>query len=297
MKNTYNLILFFLLLVASCNSQTSTGLEELKNNIHKIILDKGYNMNLSPETSMKKMSIYGLYNEIEQKENLKNGIYGVSFGSHLMSHFFIYNNGRITFLDLSTLRELQESIKKLFDYSIEHKYCYDLVEDYLSRFINVHYLINRNLRKRIDTNCEKENISENSIYKVEDVKLRLAEFLRDEGYIKSVKYYQNNPEILLLAKTGIYYGLPEDYENIDSGIYYFTYLNKSEIEKNYLLIREGNIEILSRKENSINDLINKILIFADENGYCHQKINIILEQIIDDYFLNDCSEYIKIKLP
>lgn len=295
-------VVYVLLLISvlNCQGQTKTELEVVQEKITDLLFEKGLIKKDEFQRAIKNRSfvnIQGLYNSIDS-ENFKDGIYSFSEGTHSVVYFFIYENGRIKILDLSSQIGLAESIKSLLEFSSRRDFCIEIVDDYLSRLIGVHYSINRNLKSRLDVNCEWEKLSNKSSYNFNQLHLVLAEYLLEKGEIKDIEYYLNNSDYLLLEKTGIYYGMPKDNELLDVGIYSFSNIESYSEQKYYLLIFEGGYKILSidSKEDLFNS-INKILIFGEENDYCHKRIIPILQYLIGKHYSKKCMDNFTLALP
>lgn len=157
----------------SCKAQNIVTYTELKNKMGEILLSKNY-IQQNEFESKKGYLVYGLHQR-KISNNIKNGIYGVSTGSHRSVNFFIYDNKKVSFLDVYAFDNLLKSLDTLINYSIHKKYCRELTLDYTKRLVGVHYNINKNLRHRGDKNCEFYNMLIYSDYSVSEIKEKIVE--------------------------------------------------------------------------------------------------------------------------
>ncbi len=155
-------ILVFFTIIVSCKSQKATKLKGVENYVSKFLLKKGDLSKLNYEKAKKTgvgVSVYGLYNKVDSV-NLKDGVYGFSKGmSHSRVYFLIYRNKEVKILDTSSQKALTNSIKEFLDFAEEKGYCVNIINDYIRRFINSYFIINKHPNIREDNNCYKDVIS------------------------------------------------------------------------------------------------------------------------------------------
>src|SRR5690606_27875315 len=127
--------------------------------------------------------------------------------NHNYIFYVLIDENSFKILDISTFHGLKESINQFLFFADKQNYCEQIINDYLSRFLNVHYNINRNPRNRINRNCEYESRSIKSTFDINSLKIKLAEFLVDKKELKNMEFFFNYPEFLLVEKFDIYYGI------------------------------------------------------------------------------------------
>jgi len=97
--------------------------------------------------------VYGIHNKISQN-NLKEGVYGFSKStSHSRNYFLIYENKKIIILDVTSLESLSNSIQIFLEFADRKNYCVELINDYINRFTNSYFVINKYPSLREDRNC------------------------------------------------------------------------------------------------------------------------------------------------
>ena len=274
----YHVIIISLLVILSCRSQTINDLDSLKDVIGKELFDRNL-ITRDQYFSKKGFSIYGLHNRKVQ-DILKNGVYGVSTGSHSPTFFFIYENRDITFLNISSFNGLLESTTKFLNYSVEKAYCKEITLDYLLRLIRVHYNINRNLRLRKDINCDFPAKMDRSVFTIDSFKFKFADYLFKADKLDSIDSFLDDPELIQLQKLGYYYGLPRNDQKLNIGFYTLTNLIKDQIEIFYVLISHSNFKLLELKEQGEYIQTTKEAIsFGEENKLCSEDIIRIIENL------------------
>ena len=157
MKKLY-FILVFLVIASNCKSQELTNLNDIENHVSEFLFKNGDLNELSYEKFKKTkvgISVYGLHNKIDAI-NLKEGVYGFSKAtSHSRNYFLIYKDKSVKILDVSTQEALSNSIKEFLNFAEGNGYCVDIINDYISRFVNSYFIINKQPNIRQDKNCSK----------------------------------------------------------------------------------------------------------------------------------------------
>lgn len=282
-----------------CQQTEKLNVDSLKLELAKFLVEKNQLKNLE-EFTVKNRGVYlGGIHKKKLDEELKNGLYVFNNNSnHSFSFFIIINDNSFTILDISTFQGLKESIKQFLIFADKEKYCHQIINDYTSRLLSVHYNINRNPINRANLNCEYESKPTKSTYDLNLLKTKLAEFLIEKEEIKDIDYIFKYPEFLIVNKTGIYYGIKDD-EKMDSGVYSFGFANLDSTIKFYIVILNKDwteIFDIDSFENLL-DGINKILDFAENHNYCHLRTVQILEQIIKMKRIESCLDNPNFELP
>lgn len=301
MRNIIALIFILLSNTTSCISQNRAELDSVRKVVAKFLLDKGewkdqqYSKYI--ETG-KGFSIRGIYNKLNS-EKLKEGIYWVYRGTHTREYFLLYKNKETNILDISTQEELSKSIGKILKYFSKQEFCVEIINEYLSKMIGIHYSINKNIRRRSkDPNCKKKYKAISSQIDLRQLKLKLAEYLIKKNKLKDVNEYLDDPEYLVVEATDLYYGISKEKGDIDVGMYFFLNNQDPNLQVYYLLVGEGNYEILTIDNNeSLNESINDILSFTQDNGFCHKIAISYIKELINAYYSNSCLESFKNRLP
>lgn len=297
-------IIFFLLIVLSMAvksaAQNNNELKLFENELAELLYKKG-DINEERYESIKEKgfgeAILGIYNVIDPK-NLKEGIYSFSWGPHSLVYFLIYENKKVRLLDISSQKNLLRSIKGVIEFSDKNEYCSEIINKYISTLVGVYYSINKNLNTRLDVNCEFEKRPIKSYYSISQIQINLAEYLVGRKEIKDLQTYLDNPEILLLENTGIYYGIPSKDEALDVGIYYFFNIEKSQPKYYYLLINRDSYEIINlNKKDGLYEGISEILKFGNANKFCHKIMQMIIRELIENHYNNKCLDVATEKLP
>ncbi|WP_299223558.1 hypothetical protein [uncultured Aquimarina sp.] len=291
MKKTLLLILILFVSSISYSQETKKiSFDDLKIELENFLVEKNQIRYLEKDSvKIGRLYIGGIHNKLLDKQ-LKNGIYVFNNNStHSLSFFVIIENNSYDILDISTLSGLIESAKKVIVFSNKQNYCYEITIDYLSRLIGVHYNINRNPRYIGNKNCKSELKPIKSIFTLNSLKLKLAEFLVEKSEFKNIDYYFKDSYYLGINRTDFYYGMPKENENIDCGIYSFANYEKYEPNIYYVIVNEGGIEIFEMKnEKNLNTLISKILSFGEDQRYCHLKTTQIIKQVFENYDYSSC---------
>lgn len=277
-----------LVLSISCKSQTNNELGKLKNSIGKTLLAKKM-ITKEEFDNGKGFSIYGLHEDIIDYENLKFGIYVISTGSHQPVNFIIYEKDSIHFLDAYSYEEFIISLEKLLKYSFKKEYCDEIIIDYVSRLIRIHYNINRNLRGNTDNNCEFPKRILKSIFKLNDFKLKLVKELIKNDIVQSIDSFYDEPDNLILQKVDFYFGLSKQNENLEIGIYSYAFVNSEDIIDGYVLLKEENFYFLEMNNNeNLIKTVHDIIDFGEENEVCSEKTIWLLGKIFDKFLSKSC---------
>ncbi len=297
------LIFIYLLLMSmsiSCQEHVGNEFKSIKEAAHDFFLEKeDFNKYLYDRyiKNGEGASIYGIHNKIDTLK-IQDGIYWFTLGSHFKKHFLIYDNKDVEILDISSKKELKNSIKKTLEYSVKKDFCVQIINDYISRLIHTHYTVNKNPRTLLDVNCKLRSSPIVSPFNLKQLKIDLAEHLVNMNEIESINYFIKYPEFFIINNIEMYYGLSDD-ENINNGIYYFLNIEKENPKYFYVLINKGNYEIFDIDSfDNLNIVINKVLDLGDENKLCHERIKLIVQNLIDRYFSNSCfDDNLNVKLP
>ncbi len=301
-KNNITLIFILLLSIGSCRSQHNVELDSVKKVVAKFLLDKGewndqqHSKYIKTE---KGFSIRGIYNKLNS-EKLKEGIYWIYRGTHTREYFLLYEDEKTSILDISTQEELSKSINKALEYFAKRGFCIEIINEYLSKIIRIHYSINKNIRKRSskDPNCKEKQKVVNSQLDLNQLSLGLVKYLIKKDKFKSINQYLDNPRNLVIKSPNIYYGISEENGEVDIGMYFFYNFEDPDRQLFYLLVGEGNYEILSiDSDESLNESINDVLSFIEDNGFCHKIAISFIEELINSYYSNSCLESLKKELP
>jgi len=291
------IVLLLTLLLTSnfgfCQETEKLTVESLKLKLAEFLLEKK-----SIKSIDQHINFYGIYkNKIDEK--LKNGIYVFNnASSHNRSFFVIVEDNSFSILDISTLQGLKDSIAKTLEFANKQKYCTEIIQDYISRLVNVHFRVNRNPTSQLNKNCEFELKPTKSTYELKSLRLKLAEFLVKQNEIENIEYYFEYDLFLMVRTFEIYYGIDKK-ENIDCGVYSFEFLNE-EYNQNryYVIVNEDWLEIFEiESSGSLSDGINKILDFAESHKYCHLKTGQIIEQLIGKKYSESCFDNPTFELP
>ncbi len=101
------------------------------------------------------VSIYGIHNRIDA-DNLKDGIYSFSKpSSHSRNFFLIYHNENVKILDVSSQKGLSQSITDFLVFAEEERYCTNLINDYIIRFTNSYFEVNKKIGYKKGARCNK----------------------------------------------------------------------------------------------------------------------------------------------
>ena len=287
------ILIFCILFSIHCKSQNENEFSSLKKGVSKILFEK----KLIDRRDFEKdngFSVYGLHHESIIFDNLKKGVYGVSIGGHKPVYFLIYEKNKINFLDIFSFKELIKSMKILLQYSFKEGYCQEITIDYVSRLLRSHYNINRNLRNRIDENCEFPKTMMKSIYNYNNFKFKIAKEIERINGIRSIETFLDNPELLIVQKTDIYYGILEKDKNLDVGLYSYISTYNDDTKEEYVLLDQDHLEFLKTDSNeAFIKTIQDIMIFGEENKVCSEKIIWLIKKISDSIFNKSCfCEYI-----
>ncbi|WP_040282664.1 hypothetical protein [Psychroserpens damuponensis] len=291
------IVLLLTLLLTSnfgfCQETEKLTVERLKLELAEFLLEKK-----SIKSIDQHINFYGIHkNKIDEK--LKNGIYVFNnASSHNRSFFVIVEDNSFSILDISTLQGLKDSIAKTLEFANKQKYCTEIIQDYISRLVNVHFRVNRNPTSQLNKNCEFELKPTKSTYELKSLRLKLAEFLVKQNEIENIEYYYEYDLFLMVRTFEIYYGIDKK-ENIDCGVYSFEFLNE-EYDQNryYVIVNEDWLEIFEiESSGSLSDGINKILDFAESHKYCHLKTGQIIEQLIGKKYSESCFDNPTFELP
>lgn len=281
-----------------CQQTKILNVDSLKLELAKFLVEKNHLKNIE-EFTVKNRGIYlgGIHKNKLDKE-LKNGLYAFNNNStHSLSFFVIIDDNSFSILDISTLQGLKESIEETLKFADKQNYCVEIIETYISGLINVYYSINRNPRNRLDKNCEFEIKPIRSIFNLNSLKTKLAEFLVEKEEIKDMDTYIKYPDDLFISKMDIYYGMDEN-KNIESGVYTFAYLDGEKQNSYYFILNEDWIEIFDiESTEGLDNGINKILTFSENQKYCHLKTGQIIKSLIKIKYTNSCLDNPVFDLP
>ena len=298
-----NIALIFFMLLANfigCQVQVKTDLAKVEEKVTKLLLKNEELSKLERQRIKDKEGVFvigGLYNKIKP-DSLIEGIYSISRGNHSKIFFMIYEKEEVQILDVSSSESLVQSIKRLLEFSFRKNYCTEIINDYLVRLMGGYYSINKNLNTKLDTNCKYNKPPTKSIYNLDILDIKLAEYLISKKELKSLEYYFDNSEYLLVERIGIYYGMPREDEMLDTGIYKFSNVENDLPKSYYLIIHRKKFEILDLADKkSLNNIIEKVLLFGEENEYCYRKTGLIIQGFIKKVFYKSCLEDITNRLP
>lgn len=284
MKTIIYFLIFFILFFSSCVSQKNKELLSIEKKISKYYIEKrtekGFN---EPE---KIITIYSIYHEIDSSK-VKDGVYKCFNRLNSNFDFFIYENKKIDILELSNINDLTKSVQKLIQFSIKHGYCNDIINSYIKQMMSIYYKINNN-RIRQDLNCEFAPVSMKSKFKYREIKPKLIQFLIENKQTINDNIFDDVNENLIYRKLDMYYGLPNEDEKLDIGIYLFLNSEK-ELKPNYIFISETDYEIMSVSEN-VYDLVERAILFGERNKLCYEKTNSIISDIIDFSNNTNCKK-------
>lgn len=297
---SYSLLVFFNLLFFSCQSQEFSQLNLIKNEAARFLNDEGDLSDKSYKSYIntgKGISINGIHNNLN-KENPSEGIYSISISNHSRIHFLLFSKKDIQILSLSDRTHLSNSIGKVIEYSREKKLCKEITQDYISRLVTVYYTINKNLKTRLDRNCEFKSVSNKSEFSFLDLNLTLAEYLVDVEQLTGVEHYIDNPDFLIMKELGYYYGMPDASTKLNTGVYSFAnYENENPIPS-FLLMSRGDYDIVNvSNETNLIEGIGKLLSYAEENTICFEEINSNIISFTNEYYSESCLDNFKQKLP
>jgi len=288
-------LLFIILFVSNfsfCQETEKLTVESLKLELAEFLLEKNQIKSIE-----KHISFRGIHkNKIDKK--LKNGIYVFNNAStHSLSFFVIVDNNLFSILDISSFQGLKDSVKRTLEFANKQNYCSEIIADYISRLISVHYRINRNPRRRTNKNCEFELKPTKSTYDLNSLKLKLAEFLVEKKELNDIDEYFKYSDFLLVSKMDVYYGVDQE-KKVECGVYTFAYLENDEPNLYYAIVNEDWIEIFGLESSKkLSDGINKVLDFAENHNYCHSKTRQIIEQLIGIKYLESCFDNPTFELP
>lgn len=132
-----NLLLLIILLASNlsfCQETEKLTVESLKLELAEFLVKKN-----QIKSNDKRVNFSGIHkNQVD--ENLKSGIYVFNNGStHSLPFFVIVNNNSFNILDISNFQGLKDSISKTLDFAKKQNYCSEIIQDYISRLINVHF--------------------------------------------------------------------------------------------------------------------------------------------------------------
>ncbi|WP_179340033.1 hypothetical protein [Winogradskyella ludwigii] len=295
-------LLITILLVSNfgfCQETEKLTVENLKLELAEFLVKKKQIKNLEAYTTKNLNLYFGGIHRKELENELLNGIYVFNnASSHSLSFFVIIENNSFSILDISTLQGLKDSIARTLEFANEQKYCAEIIQDYISRLVDIHFRINRNPNRRLNKNCEFELKPTKSTYELKSLRLKLAEFLVKQNEIENIEYYFEYDLFLMVRTFEIYYGIDKK-ENIDCGVYSFEFLNE-EYDQNryYVIVNEDWLEIFEiESSGTLSDGINKILDFAESHKYCHLKTGQIIEQLIGKKYSESCFDNPTFKLP
>lgn len=305
MRLKYILLLLISLNFLMCNSQKNNELESLKKKITIVLTeyDNFYNNDLRKiKLSKYKFNINGFYNKVN-KNNLKDGIYQLSFGNHLPIHYFIYEKNEVTLLYLNSSNEFLKSVKLLTKYAIKKQYCREIFSNYMLKIIYTYFELNNNLEN--NNNCQFDKKLKKSIYSLDDLKFSLAEFLVRNKEIISIEDYYKDIEGIIVNNTGLYYGISNKDKKVDIGIYYVTNILNDNVNIKLIILYENkfkvlinNIERTNYKNGNYIEVLSEFLIFSKKNNICSKKVIFLFEDIFQKHFKNDsCFKKIMINLP
>jgi hypothetical protein len=298
MKNQL-LILFLITSSFGFSQQTEKlNIDSLKIELSKFLVQKNLMSNLEEFTENNRGLYFSGIHKEKVANELKDGIYVFNNGSnHSLSFFVIIDGNSFTILDISTLQGLKDSIDKMLKFANKQNYCAEIIEDYISRLISVHYAININPNNRLDKNCEFDLKPVISTFNLISLKTKLSEFLVEKGVIKDIDQYLKYPNDLFVSKMDIYYGL-DTKKNIESGVYTFAYLEGDTQNFYYFILNEDSIEIFEiESAKSLASGINRILQFTESQKYCHLKTVQIVKKLVQVRYTDSCLDYPIFDLP
>lgn len=289
------IVIFFTLISISCIGQNNDKLNELKNQVvdvlleKKLISDTKYNF-LKKRNN--KISVFGLFNKI--KKPLIEGIYVVSTGNHSMNNFIIYENNKIIFLDISDEFNLINSINQILDYSNSKKFCRELIFEYLSRVINTFYLKNKLPFKNKNRDCKFEPITKKSIFTRKEVELILKRNHIKLESILDINSIENSDFFYLSKIDSIYHEVKKGILNV--GVYEFSMLEKP--KKYFLFLDEHRYDIyFLNNYSSLKNIIKEVILFSVERNYCYLKTKQIIKYFVEEFYKKDCFSNLKFELP
>lgn len=159
------IILFcFFLAILSCKAQDNNILtfDSLSPKLIDYLLLKGEIDSIRAKklkSKEYKFAFVGFFNKTEKGE-LKDGIYVFSsLASHNQVYYVIVENNSFQILDFSKREELDDTLKKILDFSERQKYCVDITSELISDVIKSYYNINKFPINRRDINCYKGVVS------------------------------------------------------------------------------------------------------------------------------------------
>jgi len=291
-------ILFLVSFTSSCQNNEVITYDSLKKGLANFLVKSEYIQDFDAyENNKEIINLRGVYNKID-KNSLVNGVYSFSINhSHGKAFFVIVDGMEYNILDITTKEGLYHSINNTLEFCYKQNYCKEIIVDYIDRLIGV-YNINNNPNRYKNSDCEYELSRTKSTYTINQIKPKLVNFLVNENEIESYSHYIEYPEYFFLGTTGIYFGMPDETEFIDSGIY--TFYNTEDLQQKsyYLMIDMDGYQILSVDNiKNLQKTIEQLLIFGEKNNYCYKETKNIILKIIDEYFSNSCLRDNTQKLP
>lgn len=162
MKKTFILIL--LLTAICCKSQHINTLTfySLSEKLIEYLYFKDeidYNRSEKLKSKEYKFHFVGFFNKTEKGE-LKEGVYTFSsLSSHSQLYYVIVEKNEYQILDFTKREELDDSIKKILDFSERKKYCVDITIELILSIVKSFYNYNVNPLNRKDINCYYGKVS------------------------------------------------------------------------------------------------------------------------------------------
>lgn len=283
-------------LVTYGKAQNISTFKEVENNIRQALYKKGF-ITQREYSENKGFSIYGTYQRKVDKKKMREGIYDVNLGNHRPKFNFIYEDYKVTFLDVNSFENFLESLRIEMIYLLKKGYCREITLDYVKRLIRTHYSFNRNPRDLINKNCEFPEERILSTFNLNDIYRKIAiEIAQKEDLIKA-NLQVEKIENIAVSKVSVYFGLKEN-EKLEDGIYSYHIENSDVFNKNYIIVNGNDSKFLKiNSEESFINSLQEIILFGEKKNICSEKTIWYVEQLFSNYMEDSCFSEITSDLP
>lgn len=270
--------------------------DKLKDGLAEFLVEKKQIKVMANNTQFGKINLSGVHHKLVSTLP-KSGIY--SFNNGLPSglcYFVIVQNNNYEILDVSTIRGLNDALKKVLRFSDKKNFCKEIITDYTFRLINTHYNINDNPRTYKTDHCEwlKEN---ESTYNVQSLGLKLAEYLVEQEEMTSIDAYYEKKDHLLLERIGKYHGLPNENKKMNCDLYAFTNRYHPQQNVRFVIVNEDWFEILELEKDQLEQNINQIIDFGERQNTCYLETNDRIKNLIERIYTTSCFDNFLKTLP